>query len=1233
VAAAFLLAGAVGVPAASASAAPAASVPGAPGQVKALAENHGALLGWRPPATNGGSAVTGYVIKAFPGGATVSTRAVTSFLVGGLKNGTAYTFTVAAVNQVGTGPASPGSAPVRPHAATVPAAPRSVAAVAGFKQITVRWTAPASDGGAPVTAYRLTTSPATRTVSAAGDVRSLILTGLADGKAYRVLVAAVNAAGRSRAAVSASVRPHVTVPSAPAGVTVAPDASGVVVTWQPPVSTGGAAVTNYVVTVAGTSRKVTVGGAARAVRIAGLSGSKTYVFMVAARNARGTGSPVASAPATGAAKASAGVVVLSGASLKTLTTVQTDGSLVFTSPPAQVRNLKAGKVVTAGVSARTPQGFLGQVTSVSTVGSTVTVGTVPASLDQALASAGFGIKSALGRGQVTSFAPALSGTLLQPADAGTAGCPVPNISLSLINADLYKDSNGRQVTVDGSVCLAPHVAFSASIKCCIHTASSFTGTVTAAASIKLTAQLSHDFSTGINLGFLNFAPITIDVAGVPIVIVPTLSVKLVAKGSVSAGVSVGAGESITLGAQVTTDDAHVHASPISSRTTTFDPPTLFGSVSAAVGIQANLSTKIDLLPGPTLTDTLWLAELTADTTANPWWILELENVLDVHYKLTILHKKLAEFMATLSDVHVTLAHAPGAWQGITITPNPASVAPGGQLQLHAEVGGAADQAVTWSVPAGNGSITAGGLYTAPGKPGFYEVTASRDAHGLDPGASGLLSIRVGAQPPGAPTSPVATSASYGAATITWHAPADNGGSALTGYTITAEPGGRTFKAPGTATSDTITGLRPGGSYTFSITASNAAGTSQPSPSTSPIIIDNVAGELRSCEGSGSISTLIFGKNVVSYVPKGAWDASTTGIDIVSVEGSSVKTTAVSTGSDVINSCASNSVTGQTVCTANNSHVYILKGTGKDPSVKANPLTDGGTSTISFSGGSPTTSGVSMDTPDNKALLALSVGGVAGFQFLDLANDKFEAAFTTQDPGRRISEDPLIDPVHNLILSAGEDNNYELIDVTTSTAPKFYEHPVSASGEFDSSAEDCSTGIILAPGEFSNPSAVELADISTATFTPGSPGSWSAPEQDQALTGSSLSAGASGSAVAQGTGIGVIAGEFGGDGLTAMVMPRSSGTGATPAISNWVTCQTGPDPSNVGFSMGDDPHTLAAYQSPNGGHAIALLVNKGATEMVRVDLTDMLEPSVIPATGNVCNSGTLPSGAKKFIPLP
>jgi hypothetical protein len=393
----------------------------------------------------------------------------------------------------------------------------------------------------------------------------------------------------------------------------------------------------------------------------------------------------------------------------------------------------------------------------------------------------------------------------------------------------------------------------------------------------------------------------------------------------------------------------------------------------------------------------------------------------------------------------------------------------------------------------------------------------------------------------------------------------------------------------------------------------------------------------SCEGSGSISTLVSGTNVISYVPKGSWDGSATGIDVVNVEGNSITNTQIPTGSDVINSCASNSVTGQTVCTANNNDVYVLKGTGLDPSVSPNPLTDGGTGEITFSGGSATTTGVSMDATDNKALIALSVGGVGGFQFLNLSTDTFEAPFATQDPGQEISEDPLIDPVHHLILSAAEDNNYELADVSTSTSPQFYEHPVSgAGGELDSSAEDCSTGIIFAPAEFSDPSQVEIADITKppAVFTSGTPGSWTAPEQVQTLTGSDLSpAGASGSAVAQGTHTGVISGEFGGDALTALAMPTTSGTGATPAFGNWVSCETGPDPSGNPFTMGDDPHTLAAYQSPNGGDAIALLVNEGATEMVRVDLTDMLNPASVPVTGNVCNSGTLPSSAETFIPLP
>ena len=117
-------------------------------------------------------------------------------------------------------------------------------------------------------------------------------------------------------------------------------------------------------------------------------------------------------------------------------------------------------------------------------------------------------------------------------------------------------------------------------------------------------------------------------------------------------------------------------------------------------------------------------------------------------------------------------------------------------------------------------------------------------------------------------------------------------------------------------------------------------------------------------------------------------------------------------------------------------------------------------------------------------------------------------------------------------------------------------------------------------------------------------------------------------MAQGTDIGVLSGEFGGDGLTALALPTDSGNGVTPSISNWDSCEIG-----NGFNMGDDPHTLTAYQSPSTGDAMALLVDDAVSQLVVVDLTQMLNPSTVPATGNVCSSATLPSNVERIVPLP
>ena len=92
--------------------------PGAPTAVSAVAGDGRATVTWQAPVVDGGSPITGYLVTPSIGGVVQPVRTFTSTatsqLLTGLANGTAYTFTVAAVNGVGTGVASAGSAPVTP---------------------------------------------------------------------------------------------------------------------------------------------------------------------------------------------------------------------------------------------------------------------------------------------------------------------------------------------------------------------------------------------------------------------------------------------------------------------------------------------------------------------------------------------------------------------------------------------------------------------------------------------------------------------------------------------------------------------------------------------------------------------------------------------------------------------------------------------------------------------------------------------------------------------------------------------------------------------------------------------------------------------------------------------------------------------------------------------------------------------------------------------------------------
>ncbi|MFN8017215.1 MAG: DUF4214 domain-containing protein [Acidimicrobiales bacterium] len=96
-------------------------------------------------------------------------------------------------------------------ATTVPGSPAISSVTPGEGEARVAWTAPASDGGSAITGYKVTpyagATPGT-TIDLPASSTVATVTGLTNGTAYTIKVAAVNAVGTGPAATSAAVTPR-----------------------------------------------------------------------------------------------------------------------------------------------------------------------------------------------------------------------------------------------------------------------------------------------------------------------------------------------------------------------------------------------------------------------------------------------------------------------------------------------------------------------------------------------------------------------------------------------------------------------------------------------------------------------------------------------------------------------------------------------------------------------------------------------------------------------------------------------------------------------------------------------------------------------------------------------------------------------------------------------------------------------------------------------------------------
>ncbi|WP_312237991.1 autotransporter domain-containing protein [Stenotrophomonas sp.] len=120
------------------------------------------------------------------------------------------------------------------------------------------------------------------------------------------------------------------------------------------------------------------------------------------------------------------------------------------------------------------------------------------------------------------------------------------------------------------------------------------------------------------------------------------------------------------------------------------------------------------------------------------------------------------------------------------------------------------------------TITSGGMLTFISA-GTCSIQANQAGDGgYLPASTVTQAFQVNAVAPAAPGIGTATPSGTGEIEVSFTAPASNGGSAITGYTVTATPGGIT--ATGTGSPVRVTGLTVGQSYTFTVTATNSAGT-------------------------------------------------------------------------------------------------------------------------------------------------------------------------------------------------------------------------------------------------------------------------------------------------------------------------------------------------------------------------------------------------------------------------
>ncbi|HEY4201968.1 MAG TPA: putative Ig domain-containing protein [Devosiaceae bacterium] len=603
-------------------------------------------------------------------------------------------------------------------------------------------------------------------------------------------------------------------PGAPTIGTVTAGNGIATVNFAPPASDGGAAIDSYTVTPSPSGAPVS--GSGSPIVVNGLTNGTAYTFTVTAKNAVGTGS--ASSPSgpvtpqgpqsitfnnpgtqifgttpTLTASATSGLAVSFTSTTTGVCTITTTGTLTFVSAGSCTINANQG-----GNTAFLPAAQVGQAFTVNAV--------APGAPIMGTATAGDGDAT------VTFTAPANNG--------GTA---ITRYTATSSPGGLEGTDFSSPITIPG---LTNGVDYTFTVTAMNSagtggaSASSNAVTPKAAQTITFNNPGSQNFGTTPTLTATSDSSLTIEfTSATPGVCAISQGVlTFLAKGNCTINADQG-GDAVFLEANQVSQTFTVNAVAPGA-------PTI-GTATARDGAAAVSFTA----PANTGGDNLWYYTVTSSPggivgigSGSPISVIGLTN--GIAYTFTVAA---SNSTGPGPSSEASNSVTPAAAQTITFN-NPGSQNFGTTPTLMATSDSGLTPTFTSTTPLVC-DITRDGVLTFH-LAGTCTIAADQAGNaGYQPAPTVTQSFSVGAVAPDAPVIGVATAGNM-KATVSFSPPAATGGSNITDYTVTSNPGG--FTSTGSASPIDVAGLTNGTSYTFTVTARNGIGTSSASAASNPV---------------------------------------------------------------------------------------------------------------------------------------------------------------------------------------------------------------------------------------------------------------------------------------------------------------------------------------------------------------------------------------------------------------